>query len=85
MYNKYKKSEILFTVDGVDHSFTVYHNLEAFGLSILAAFTNWVYRAEEFTEKDFCAYVGSKDCNILCFTSAEMEEIMLELADNGTE
>lgn len=68
---KFKEAIIKFEIDGEPFFFGVYHNLEEFGLDIEAAFTNWVYRTKEYTEKAFCNYVMSKDPNIECLSRKE--------------
>lgn len=64
----FQEAKIEFQIDGEPFIFEVYHNLKYFGLDIEAAFTNWVYRTKEYTQKSFCNYVMSKDINIECLS-----------------
>jgi hypothetical protein len=62
----YKKATLSFDVNGKHHVFTVYHNLESFGLHIESAYINWIHRTKKVTEKSFCNYIMSKDPQIVC-------------------
>lgn len=57
--------------------FSIFHNLEQFGLNIDDALINWLARTNVYTNKSFCEYLEDKDPeNIIALTAKEFYELM---------
>ncbi len=69
------RAEIQFAVMGIDHHFTVYHNLEKYHLLIGNALESWVFRTKKFTKKSFCEYVMSKGGGIVCMGEKQFNRL----------
>lgn len=68
-------TEINFKVGKKKYKFNLVHNLDEYGLSIDAAFTNYIARYSILTESGFIKYVKSKDpYNIRCMSKADFDE-----------
>lgn len=71
---KFHNETIKFDLNDTPFEFVVVHNLREYGLDLEAAFLNWVYRTKEYTIKDFCDYVMSKDPLIKCYPAENLEK-----------
>ena len=55
----------------------IIHNLEWFGLDIMAALDNWLVRTKNYDSKSFCKYIRSKDpINIIALTEKEYNKMI---------
>lgn len=74
---KWQSSQIKFNRGKKKYVFNVVHNLEDFGLGIMAAFENWSVRTNDWTIQSFCKYVVSKDPqNFVCMPKAHYEKMI---------
>lgn len=55
-----KTETLQFKLHGKDRSWTFKHNLEDHGQTLLAAFENWIVRADKYRYSAFMEYVLSK-------------------------
>jgi hypothetical protein len=63
-----------FHLDKAPKKFVVISNLPQDGLTIEAAFSEWINHSADITPESLCRYIRSMSTNIVCFTQEEFFE-----------
>lgn len=66
------KNEVSFYVGKQKISFNIYSEIE----DLEPAFTNWIYRTDIYTAKNFVEYVKEKDSSIHIYTEKEYNRLI---------